>query len=127
MEAGDARERLDGAKAQAKEVSPGATSYSKIQEPAKNIVEPSERSSSEADSEEQANQSCLGYHAPEILKMYRQQLHEQVILAEKSGSQSVKPVFIVGELNLAIDEKKVLRRGLREHKLSGLPSGCQRS
>ncbi len=106
MEAGDARERLDGAKAQAKEVSPGATSYSKIQEPAKNIVEPCERSSSEADSEEQANESCLGYHAPETLKMYRQQLHEQVILLEKSGSQSAKPVFIVGELNLAIDEKK---------------------
>ncbi len=99
-------EELPGAIAQVKDISLSVTSYSKIQEQAKNIAEPSEKPGSDSNSEDEANQSCLGCHAPEILRMYRQQLHEQVILVEKSSTQIAKPVFVAGELNLAIDEKK---------------------
>ena len=102
----DARQQVLLPTALAKNLLSEAKADSESQESAKNNVGSSDETKSKADSEEQANQSCIDCHNPDILKMYREQVQEQVTLDMKAGSGRTKPPFIAGGLNLAIDEKK---------------------
>ena len=52
------------------------------------------------------NQTCLGCHNPDILKMSKEELADQVNVGDKPVPSSAKPLFVFGELNLSIDEKK---------------------
>ncbi len=47
-----------------------------------------------------------GLPQPDILKMSKEELAEQVAVEDKPMSPTAKPPFIFGELNLAIQEKK---------------------
>ncbi|MGC8658715.1 MAG: cytochrome b/b6 domain-containing protein [Desulfomonilaceae bacterium] len=52
------------------------------------------------------NQTCLGCHNPDILKMSKEDLADQVNVGSKPLPPRMKPPYIFGELNLSIDEKK---------------------
>ncbi|MBM3298849.1 MAG: hypothetical protein FJY85_02710, partial [Deltaproteobacteria bacterium] len=62
--------------------------------------------SSKKDKKELDNQSCIDCHGPDILKQSPEELHENVVIKDKPAPPRVKPRYVFGELNLAIDEKK---------------------
>jgi predicted CXXCH cytochrome family protein len=56
--------------------------------------------------EELTNQSCLECHNADILKMSKEDLADQVVVSDKPAPPKTKPLYVFGELNLAINEKK---------------------
>jgi thiosulfate reductase cytochrome b subunit len=52
------------------------------------------------------NETCLGCHNPDILKMSKEELADQVNVGAKAVLPMAKPPYVFGELNLSIDEKK---------------------
>jgi len=59
-----------------------------------------------AEPKEVDNQTCLGCHNPDILKMSKEDLADQVNVVDKAVPPRVRPPYVFGELNLSIDEKK---------------------
>ncbi len=59
-----------------------------------------------AKAEELTNDSCIDCHNPDILKKSKEDLADDVVVAEKPVPAAPKPPFVFGELNLAIKEKK---------------------
>lgn len=55
---------------------------------------------------ELTNLECMDCHNPDMLKMSKEELAEQVTVDDKPMPPRAKPPFISGELNLAIKEKK---------------------
>jgi thiosulfate reductase cytochrome b subunit len=55
--------------------------------------------------EELTNQQCMDCHNPDILKLSKEDLAEQVAVEDKPVPPRPKPLYITGELNLAIKEK----------------------
>ncbi|MFH0959378.1 MAG: cytochrome c3 family protein, partial [Pseudomonadota bacterium] len=56
--------------------------------------------------EEVDNATCLGCHNADILKLSKEELADQVNVADKPVPPRAKPPYVFGELNLSIDEKK---------------------
>lgn len=56
--------------------------------------------------EELTNQQCMDCHNPDILKLSKEDLAEQVAVEEKPVPPRPKPLYLFGELNLAIKEKQ---------------------
>ena len=52
------------------------------------------------------DQSCIACHNPDILKMTKEELADQVNVGDKPAEPRKRPPFIFGELNLSIDEAK---------------------
>ncbi len=52
------------------------------------------------------NATCLGCHNPDILKMSKEELLDQVNVSDKAVPPVAKVPYVFGELNLSIDEKK---------------------
>ncbi|MCX5871864.1 MAG: cytochrome b/b6 domain-containing protein [Deltaproteobacteria bacterium] len=52
------------------------------------------------------NQTCIGCHNPDILKMSKEDLADQVDVGDKPVPPRAKAPYLFGELNLSIDEKK---------------------
>ncbi|MGC8603960.1 MAG: cytochrome b/b6 domain-containing protein [Desulfomonilaceae bacterium] len=52
------------------------------------------------------NQTCLGCHNPDILKMSKEDLADQVNVGPNPLPPRPKPPYVFGKLNLSIDEKK---------------------
>lgn len=63
------------------------------------------RKSEKAETEELANSSCFDCHNPDILKLSKDELADQVTVDEKPVTPKPKPRYVVGELNLSIQEK----------------------
>lgn len=59
-----------------------------------------------AQQEELANQSCFDCHNPDILKMSKEDLLDQVVVEGKPQPPRQMPPFVFGELNLAINPGK---------------------
>ncbi|MFH0823304.1 MAG: cytochrome b/b6 domain-containing protein [Pseudomonadota bacterium] len=57
-------------------------------------------------SEEITNDSCLDCHTPDILKMSKDELADQVDVGDEAQPPRKKPLFVFGELNLSIDKDK---------------------
>jgi thiosulfate reductase cytochrome b subunit len=55
--------------------------------------------------EELTNSSCIDCHNPDILKLSKDELAEQVTVDDKPVAPRPKPRYMVGELNLSINEK----------------------
>jgi len=68
--------------------------------------EKSSTAAEKKESEELTNQSCIECHNPDILKMSKEDLAEQVVVPDKPAPPRTKPLYVFGELNLAIKEKK---------------------
>jgi predicted CXXCH cytochrome family protein len=58
-----------------------------------------------ASTEELTNQSCLECHNPDILKQSKEELAEQVVSEGDPKPAKPKPPFVVGKMNLSINEK----------------------
>ena len=58
-----------------------------------------------AEPKEVDNQTCLGCHNPDILKMTKEDLADQVNVSDKAVPPRVRPPYVFGELNLSIDRK----------------------
>lgn len=56
--------------------------------------------------DELSNASCIECHNPDILKMSKEELAENVEVGEKPQPARPKPPYVTGELNLSIDTKK---------------------
>jgi len=56
--------------------------------------------------EELTNQQCMDCHNPDILKMSKEDLADQVVAEDKPVAPRPKPLYVFGELNLAIKEKQ---------------------
>lgn len=52
------------------------------------------------------NQTCIGCHNPDILKMSKEDLADQVNVGDQPVIPRTKVPYLFGELNLSIDEKK---------------------
>jgi len=76
------------------------------QSPKKEQSEAAPQTSGKGASGELTNESCIECHNPDILKMSREDLAENVEVADKPLPPGAKPIYIFGELNLAIHEKK---------------------
>jgi thiosulfate reductase cytochrome b subunit len=59
-----------------------------------------------AGSDELSNEGCIGCHNPDILKMSKEELAENVEVGDKPQPAKPKPPFVFGKLNLSIDAKK---------------------
>jgi thiosulfate reductase cytochrome b subunit len=59
-----------------------------------------------AKAEELTNDTCFDCHNPDILKKSKEDLADDVVVADKPVPATPKPPFVFGELNLAIKEKK---------------------
>ena len=59
-----------------------------------------------AEPEELTNQACMECHNPDILKMSREELLDQVVVEGSPLPPSPKPPFIFGEMNLAIKARQ---------------------
>ena len=66
----------------------------------------SESESKGASAEELSNQSCLECHNPDILKLSKEELTEQVVVEGEPTPAAPKPRFVAGKLTLSIDEKE---------------------
>ena len=58
-----------------------------------------------AEGEALDNQSCLDCHNSDILKLSKEELAEQVVVPEKPEAPRPRPLYVFGELNLAIKEE----------------------
>ena len=67
---------------------------------------PKEEPKSEAKSSEADDQSCIACHNPDILKMTKEELADQVNVGDKPAEPKKRPPFVFGDLNLSIDEAK---------------------
>jgi len=56
--------------------------------------------------DELSNASCIECHNPDILKMSKEELAENVDVGDKPQPPRAKPPYVTGELNLSIDKKK---------------------
>jgi thiosulfate reductase cytochrome b subunit len=56
--------------------------------------------------EELSNSSCIECHNPDILKMSKEELADNVDVGDKPQPPKAKPAYFVGDLNLSIDEKR---------------------
>lgn len=65
-----------------------------------------EKPAEKAKPKELTNQECMDCHNPDILKMSKEELADQVAVDDKPLPPKAKPPFVFGELNLAIKEKK---------------------
>ncbi|AFM25817.1 cytochrome b/b6 domain-containing protein [Desulfomonile tiedjei] len=52
------------------------------------------------------NQECIDCHNPDILKMSKEELADQVVVDDKAAPPRSKRPFVTGELNLSINDKK---------------------
>lgn len=59
-----------------------------------------------AEAKEVDNETCIGCHNPDMLKMSKEELADQVNVGDKPVPPGAKPLYVFGELNLSIDEKK---------------------
>ncbi len=57
-------------------------------------------------SEDLPNSSCMDCHNPDILKLSKEELADQVVVDENAPPARPKPKFIMGDLNLSIDAEK---------------------
>ncbi|MBI5570791.1 MAG: cytochrome b/b6 domain-containing protein [Desulfomonile tiedjei] len=57
-----------------------------------------------AEVEQLENQSCLDCHNPDILKMSKEELAEQVVVPDKPEPARKKPPYVFGDLTLAIKD-----------------------
>jgi thiosulfate reductase cytochrome b subunit len=57
-------------------------------------------------SAEMPNSSCIDCHNPDMLKMSKEELADQVLVGEKPAPPKTKAPYVTGELNLSILEQK---------------------
>ncbi len=65
-----------------------------------------EQEAEEAESGEFDNQSCIDCHNPDILEWSKEDKLDNVIVEDEPAPPRKKPPFVMGELNLSIDEEK---------------------
>ncbi len=64
------------------------------------------QSTGASSSEELTNESCMDCHNPDILKLSKEDLADQVVVEGAGKPARTKPPFVFGQLNLAIQSKK---------------------
>ncbi len=74
--------------------------------PGNKKAELSKEMKSDSEPEENSNQECTGCHNPQILKIYRKQLQEDIFVNDMSRLPKIEPQFIAGKLDLGIDENQ---------------------
>jgi len=70
------------------------------------VAEEKPKATEKAAKDELTNQSCYDCHNPDILKLSKEDLAEQVVVSEKPLPPATRPPYVFGDLSLSIDEKK---------------------
>jgi len=84
---------------------PAAKEEPAAQEPKKEEKAEAPAATEKKASDEITNQQCMDCHNPDILKLSKEDLAEQVVVDDKAVPPRPKPLYVFGELNLAIKEK----------------------
>ena len=72
-------------------------------EPAKEEQAPAKQETKKT--EDLPNSTCMDCHNPDILKLSKEELADQVVVDDKAAPPRPKPPYVTGTLNLAIDGK----------------------
>ncbi|HMK33893.1 MAG TPA: cytochrome b/b6 domain-containing protein [Desulfomonilaceae bacterium] len=105
-----AQQQSQPAESQVKQPESGSAQKSEQSEAEKPAAEKQEEAAPQkaekGKTEELPNSSCMDCHNPDILKLSKDDLAEQVTVDEKPVPPRAKPRYVVGELNLSLKEKE---------------------
>jgi thiosulfate reductase cytochrome b subunit len=105
---GQAQEQSQPAESQVKQSetsTPQQPAKADEKSPADKKEEAAPQKAEKGKTEDLPNSSCMDCHNPDILKLSKEELADQVTVEEKALSPRLKPRYVVTKMNLAINEK----------------------